>query len=64
MKEKVKVLELDKYEIGVLTNALICFRNKLIEEQRITDPVDELIIKVVETPEKKSPLVKVLKRDR
>ena len=53
MKEKVKVLELDKYEIGVLTNALICFRNKLIEEQRITDPVDELIIKVVETPEKK-----------
>ena len=64
MKENIKVLEFDKYEVGILTNALICFRNKLIEEERITDPVDELLIKVVETPEKKSPLVRVLRKDR
>ena len=30
MKETIKVLELDKYEIGIIINALNDLRNKLI----------------------------------
>lgn len=32
MKEEIKVLELDKYELGILINALNEFRNKMIKE--------------------------------
>ena len=31
MKDEIKVLELDKYELGILINALNEFRNKLIQ---------------------------------
>ena len=34
MKEYVKILELDKYEIGIIINALNDLRNKLINEDR------------------------------
>ena len=46
MKDEIKVLELDKYELGILINALNEFRNKLIKQGRYTDPVDELILKI------------------
>ena len=36
MKENIKVLELDKYEIGILINALNEFRNQLLKQQRET----------------------------
>ena len=49
----IKSLQFDKYEIGILTNALVHFRNMLIEEKRTTDAVDDLLIKIVETPVKK-----------
>ena len=32
MKENIKVLELDKYEIGILINALNEFRNQLLKK--------------------------------
>ena len=53
MKEKVKVLELDKYEIGIIINALNDLRNKLIQQQRDTDAVDEVLLKTLDAPEKK-----------
>ena len=53
MNEGIKVLELDKYELGILINALNEFRNMLLKENRITDPVDELLIKSINAPEKK-----------
>ena len=46
MKDEIKVLELDKYELGILINALNEFRNKIIKQGRYTDPVDELILKI------------------
>lgn len=49
----VKVLELDKYEEGLIINALNEFRNKLIEEGKDTTFVDELLLKVLNLPEKK-----------
>ena len=53
MKDIVKILELDKYELGIIINALNELRNKLIQEQRETDAVDEVLLKALDAPEKK-----------
>jgi len=53
MKDVYKILELDKYELGVIINALNEFRNKLIREKNETDFVDEVLLKVLDAPEKK-----------
>ena len=42
MKEVIKILELDKYELGIVINALNELRNKLIQEQKETDAIDEV----------------------
>ena len=43
-----KKIEIDEYEQGILINALNLFRNQLIRESRPTDPIDELIMKLIE----------------
>ena len=53
MKDIYKILELDKYEIGLIINALNEFRNKLISEHSETGFVDEVLLKVLDAPEKK-----------
>ena len=53
MKDVYKILELDKYELGIIINALNEFRNKLIREKNETDFVDEVLLKVLDAPEKK-----------
>ena len=52
MKE-VKVLELDKSEYGIIINALNEFRNKVLEEGKDSEPIDEILLKVLEAPDKK-----------
>ena len=52
-KEEKRVLTLDKYEHGVVVNALNEMRNDLLEEQRSTDIVDELLLKAIDAPTKK-----------
>ena len=59
MKEEKRTLTLDSYEYGVIVNALNDMRNDLIEEQRPTDAVDELLIKTIDAPAKK-----IKRRDR
>ena len=63
MRDGIKTLDLDKYEIGILINALNEFRNMLIEQQREPAPVDELLLKAIDAPEKKRTLVKSLRKD-
>ena len=41
-------LEIDEYEQGILINALNLLRNKQIRECRPTDPIDDLIMKIIE----------------
>ena len=53
MKEEIKVLELDKYEYGILINALNELRNKLIKECRDTEYVDEILLRAIDAPSKK-----------
>lgn len=53
MKEEKYYLDLDKYEHGVIIKSLNTLRNDLIEEDRSTDIVDELILKTADAPKKK-----------
>ena len=46
-KEEKRILELDKYEHGVVINALNEMRNDLIGEERPTDIVDEVLLKAI-----------------
>lgn len=52
-KEEKRVLTLDRYEQGVVVNALNELRNDLLEEQRSTDIVDEVLLKAIDAPTKK-----------
>ena len=52
MEEKL-VLTLDRYEHGVAINALNDMRNDLLEEERPTDIVDEVLLKAIDAPTKK-----------
>lgn len=52
-KEEKRVLELDRYEHGVVINALNDMRNDLIGEDRPTDIVDEILLKTIDAPTKK-----------
>lgn len=47
------VILLDQYERNILINALNEFRNNLLDQQRSTDAVDELMIKIHEARQKK-----------
>ncbi len=49
-KEEKRILALDKYEHGVVINALNDMRKELIEEQRPTDTIDDLLIKTIDAP--------------
>ena len=44
---------LDRYEHGVVINALNEMRNDLLEEERPTDILDEVLLKVIDAPTKK-----------
>lgn len=63
MKDEIKVLELDKYELGILINALNEFRNKLIKEGKETEYVDEVLLRAIDAPLKKKVLTRCLRRD-
>ncbi len=52
-KEEKRVLTLDRFEHGIVINALNEMRNDLIGEDRSTDIVDEVLLKTIDAPVKK-----------
>jgi hypothetical protein len=52
-KEEKHILMLDRYEQGVVINALNEMRNDLIGEERPMDIVDEVLLKTIDAPIKK-----------
>ena len=52
-KQEKRVLTLDRYEHGVVVNALNEMRNDLLEEERPTDIVDEVLLKVIYAPRRR-----------
>lgn len=53
MKEERYHIALDKYDKNIVINALNTLRNQQIQEERPTEPVDELISRVAYAPTKK-----------
>ena len=52
-KQEKRVLTLDRYEHSVVVNALNEMRNDLLEEERPTDIVDEVLLKVIDAPRRR-----------
>ena len=50
--EKV-VVELDDFEQRLMVSGLADFRNELIRDEKPTEDVDDLILKVIDAPTKK-----------
>ena len=50
MKEERYHLAMDKYDKNIMLNALNTLRTEQVREERPTDPVDELIIRVSKAP--------------
>ncbi len=57
MKEKKYYIAFDGYEQRIMINCLNEMRNRLIQEGRYTDAVDELIIKICDAKTKKFKIV-------
>lgn len=51
MSEDRVTLELDKYECGVIFHSLKDKRNQMLKEERSTDAVDDVLLKVIEKME-------------
>ena len=48
MKPPKRIVVLSSAEYGLAFNGMLHFRNKLIQQERYTDAVDELLIKLQE----------------
>ena len=59
---KIK-LKVDSLEYGMLVNGLVELRNKLLREKEDTEPVDEVLLKAIDAPEKKRPFSRCLTKD-
>ena len=53
MKEERYHIALDRYDRNIVINALNTLRTRQIQEERPTEPVDELISRVAFAPTKK-----------
>lgn len=53
MKEEKRIVALDVYEEGAVISALNDLRNKQIEGQESTEFVEDLMLKVLHSPQKK-----------
>ena len=50
MFQKKRYLYLSELEYSILVKSLVQLKNKLIQQDRFTDCVDELLLKVISTP--------------
>jgi len=53
MKEEQRIVTLDPYEEGAVITALNDMRNDLLSKKEPTDFVDELILEILHSPQKK-----------
>lgn len=54
MREKKYRIRLTEFERGILLNSLMEMRNGLIREGKDTEPVNELILQIINAPYKAS----------
>ena len=53
MAEEKKVLTLDEFEQRLMVSGLMDFRNDLLKDDKPTEDINDLILKVMEAPTKK-----------
>ena len=53
MAEEKRVVELTNFEYRLMVGGLANFRNDLIREEKPTEDVNELLLKVIDAPKKK-----------
>ena len=53
MADERRVVMLDDFEQRLMVNGLTDFRNDLLREDKPTEDVDDLILKVIDAPTKK-----------
>ena len=53
MSEEKRVIEVDDFDHRLMVNGLADFRNDLIRDERPTEDVDELLLKIIDAPTKK-----------
>lgn len=53
MSEQKRVIEVDGFDQRLMVNGLTDFRNDLIKEQKPTEDIDELLLKIIDAPTKK-----------
>ena len=53
MAEEKKVLTLDEFEQRLMVSSLMDFRNDLLKDDKPTEDINDLILKVIDAPTKK-----------
>ena len=53
MAEEKKVLTLDEFEQRLMVRGLMDFRNDLLKDDKPTEDINDLILKVIDAPTKK-----------
>lgn len=53
MREEKRVICVDDFQHNLLINGMNEFRNELLEEEKPTEDVDELILMIIDAPTKK-----------
>ena len=53
MADEKKVLTLDEFEQRLMVSGLMDFRNDLLKDEKPTEDINELILKVIDAPTQK-----------
>ena len=53
MADEKKVITLDDFEQRLMVSGLMDFRNDLLKEEKPTEDINDLILKVIDAPNKK-----------
>ena len=53
MAEEKKVVTLDNFEQRLMVSGLMDFRNDLLRDEKPTEDINDLILKVIDAPTKK-----------
>jgi len=53
MADEKKIITLDDFEQRLMVNGLNDFRNDLLKEDKPTEDLDDLLLKVIDAPTKK-----------
>ena len=53
MAEEKKVLTLDEFEQRLMVSGLMDFRNDVLKDDKPTEDINDLILKVIDAPTKK-----------